>query len=69
MSKAADRMKLSEAILALVEQQRAETGDPFLGSDVEEFLIGAQFRDLESEIMQNPGAIEPWLVRRRRGDN
>jgi hypothetical protein len=69
MSKAADRMKLSEAILALVEQQRVETGDAFLGSDVEEFLIGAQFRDLESEILQNPGAIEPWLVRRRRGDN
>jgi hypothetical protein len=69
MSKAADRVKLSEAILALVEQQRVETGDAFLGSDVEEFLIGAQFRDLESEILQNPGAIEPWLVRRRRDDN
>jgi len=69
MSKAADRMKLSEAILALVEQQRAETGDAFLGSDVEEFLIEAQFRDLETEILQNPGAIEPWLVRRRRDNN
>ena len=27
MSSAVDRMKLSEAILALIEQRRAETGD------------------------------------------
>jgi hypothetical protein len=69
MSKTADRMKLSEAILALVEKQRAETGDALLGMDIEKFLIEAQFHDLESEILQNPGAIEPWLVRRRRDEN
>lgn len=69
MSKAADRMKLSEAILALVEKQRAESGDALLGMEIEEFLIETQFHDLESEILQNPGAIEPWLVRRRRDEN
>ena len=69
MSKAADRLKLSEAILALVEKQRAETGDALLGTDIEQFLIEAQFHDLETEILQNPGAIEPWLVRRRRNEN
>jgi hypothetical protein len=69
MSKTADRVKLSEAILALVEKQRTETGDALLGTDIEAFLIEAQFRDLESEILENPGAIEPWLIRRRRDQN
>ena len=68
MSSAVDRMKLSEAILALIEQKRTETGDASLGSDVEGFLIDAQFQELETEILQNPGAFAPWLVRRR-GDN
>lgn len=65
MSKPADRMKLSEEILALIELKRAETGDDLLGGDIEAFLIEAQFRELESEILDNPGAFEPWLVRRR----
>jgi hypothetical protein len=69
MSNAANRMKLSEAILALIEQKRAETGDAQLGVDVEAYLIDAQFLELETEILQNPGAFEPWLVRRRREDN
>ena len=69
MSNAVDRMKLSEAILALIEQQRAETGDATLGANVERLLIDAQFHELETEILENPGAIEPWLVRRRRNEN
>ena len=69
MSRAANRLKLSEAILALIEQKRTETGDPSLGTDIEEFLIDAQFQDLEADILQNPGAIEPWLIRRRRTEN
>ena len=69
MSSAVDRMKLSEAILALIEQRRAETGDAQLGLEVEAFLIDAQFLELETEILQNPGAFEPWLVRRRRDEN
>jgi hypothetical protein len=66
MSKQADKMKLSEEILALIELKRAETGDDLLGAEVEAFLIEAQFRELESEILDNPGAFEPWLLRRRR---
>jgi hypothetical protein len=69
MSSAADRLKLDEAILALIEGKRRETGDASLGKDIEDYLIAAQFRDLEAEILQNPGAFEPWLVRRRRIDN
>jgi hypothetical protein len=66
MSNAVDRLKLSEAILALIEQKRAETGDQSLGSDIERVILDTQFQELETEILENPGAIEPWLVRRRR---
>lgn len=65
MSNSADRLKLCEAVLALIEQKRAETGDEFLGADIERVIVDSQFRELEQEILENPGAFEPWLVRRR----
>jgi len=65
MSNATDRLKLSEAVLALIEQKRSETGDPSLGADIERTIIESQFQELEQEILENPGAIEPWLIRRR----
>ena len=68
MSNAVDRMKLAEAVLALIEQKRTETGDETLGAGIERAVLDSQFQELESEILDNPGAIEPWLIRRRRGD-
>jgi hypothetical protein len=65
MSNATDRLKLSEAVLALIERKRSETGDPSLGADIERTIIESQFQELEQEILENPGAIEPWLIRRR----
>jgi hypothetical protein len=65
MSNAVEELRLYEAVLALIEQRRAETGDDSLGAKIEELIIASQFRDLEAEIMENPGAFEPWLVRRR----
>lgn len=69
MSTTKDRVELSEAILALIEKRRAQTGDETLGAAVERAIIESQFADLEHEILENPGAIEPWLVRRRRIEN
>lgn len=69
MSTTKDRIELSEAILALIEKKRAQTHDDTLGAAIERAIIESQFEDLEGEIMQNPGAIEPWLVRRRRIEN
>ena len=65
MSTTADRMKLGEAVLALIEQKRAETGDESLGASIERAVIDAQFQEVEADILENPGAIEPWLIRRR----
>jgi hypothetical protein len=66
MSNAADRMKLCEAVLALIEQRRAETGDETLGAAIERVVLDMQFQELEADILEDPGAIEPWLIRRRR---
>jgi len=68
MSNTADRLQLCEAILALIEQKRAETGDPFLGASIERVVLDTHFQELEREILDNPGPIEPWLIRRRRGE-
>jgi hypothetical protein len=69
MSTTKDRMELSEAILALIEKKRIQTADENLGADIEQIVIESQFQDLEHEILENPGAIEPWLIRRRRNEN
>jgi hypothetical protein len=68
MSNSADRLKLCEAVLALIEQKRAETGDESLGAEIERVIIESQFRDVEREILENPGALDPWLIRRQRGE-
>ena len=69
MGNTKNRMELSEAILALIEKQRIQTGDQTLGAEIEQVIIESQFQELEHEILENPGAIEPWLVRRRRTEN
>ncbi len=69
MSSTTDRLKLYEAILDLIEQKRTETGDPSLAESVESVIVESQIHDLEQEILEKPGALEPWLVRRRRWDN
>ena len=68
MSNAVDRLKLAEAVLALIEQMRAESGDELLGAAIEHAVLESQVQELEAEILENPGAFEPWLVRRRRAD-
>jgi hypothetical protein len=68
MSTIADRLALSEAILGLIEKKRAETGDDTLGLAVERVILETQFQDIEGDILENPGAFEPWLIRRRRDD-
>ena len=67
MTNAVARLQLCEAILSLIERKRAESGDERLGANIERFVLDAQFQELERDILGNPGAFEPWLVRRRRG--
>ena len=64
MSNTVHHIELCEAILSLIERKRIETGDATLGSGVERLVIDRQIR----EVLDNPGAIEPWLVRRCRDE-
>ncbi len=68
MNNAASHLELCEAILSLIERKRADTGDESLGAAIERVVLDTQFRELEQDILENPGAIEPWLIRRRRGE-
>jgi hypothetical protein len=68
MSSTADRVELFEAILALIEQKREKTGDDTLAASVERAVVDSQMKEIELEIFENPGAIEPWLIRRKRGE-
>jgi hypothetical protein len=61
------RLELCGAILSLIEQKRAESGDEFLGTSIERAVLQSQFQELERDILEDPGAIEPWLIRRRSG--
>jgi hypothetical protein len=65
MSNAVDRLNLCEAVLGLIERTRQETGDEALGANIERAVLEMQMREIESEILEDPGAFEPWLVRRR----
>lgn len=68
MSSTTDRLDLCEAILDLIERKRAETGDETLGASIERAVLESQMKELENEILEDPGAIEPWLIRIRRGE-
>ncbi len=65
MSSVADRIELCEAILALIQTKRVQTGDETLGLAIERVSLDSQFQEIEAEILENPGAFEPWLIRRR----
>ena len=68
MTNAVARLQLCEAILSLIERKRAESRDERLGASIERFVLDAQFQELDRDILGNPGALEPWLMRRRRGE-
>src|SRR4051794_25168169 len=57
MSNMADRLALSEAILALIEQKRAETQDETLGLAVERVILDTQFQEIEGESSKIPAPL------------
>lgn len=64
MNKTVARLELYQGILELIEKKRAETGDESLGGSVERAVLDAQMMEIEAEILEDPGAFEPWLIRR-----
>ena len=67
MSNIAERLQRGVAILEELEQKRRETNAPRWGHDTEYAIIAVELRDLEEDILSDPGALEIELVRVRRG--
>ena len=57
-----DALELRVAVLALIDQRRTETGDPELGANIERMILDEDMRDLDRDILSNPGALETQLV-------
>jgi hypothetical protein len=60
-----DRIQLHASILDLIDRKRSQTGDQHLGSGIEQNILTEALRELEEDVLADPGAFEPMLVRLR----
>lgn len=60
-----DRLERAVQALEVIDRRRCETGDTRLGRGIEHFIVRREIEDLEREILDNPGALEIFLVRRK----
>jgi hypothetical protein len=56
-----NRLSQIASVIDEIDRRRAETGDPFFGARMEAFLIALALRDLEVDILADPGALQPQL--------
>ena len=61
-----ERLEQSVAALDTLERKRAEMRTPTLGHDTEWSMIERELRELERDILEDPGALEKFLVRIKR---
>ncbi|MBI3679883.1 MAG: hypothetical protein HY235_05745 [Acidobacteria bacterium] len=66
MRSLSERLEQSVAILTKLDRKRIEMRSPALGLDTEWSLIERELRELETEILENPGALEKFLTRTHR---
>lgn len=55
------RLKNAAAILKTLDHRRAATDDPHLGSNIERLVIDRELRELEEEILRNPGPLAAYV--------
>lgn len=60
-----ERLQQSVATLDTLERKRDETRTPSLGQDTEWSLIEQELREIEANILEDPGALSKFLVRIR----
>ena len=63
MISAKDRLAFGAATLAVIDQRREQTQDVGLGAGSERFIINRELRELEEDVLLDPGARK--LVPRR----
>ena len=60
-----ERLGICANLLDEIDGYRARTTDPGLGSSIEHGIIERELRELEEDILADPGALESQLVRVR----
>jgi hypothetical protein len=60
------RLEWTVGLFEVLERRRRESGDPNLGSGLEHELVARELRELESDILADPGALQRLLVPVRR---
>jgi hypothetical protein len=66
MTSIQQRLEQSVATLGTLERKRNEMRSPALGRDTEWLLIERELRDLEQDILRNPGALDKQVANLRR---
>jgi hypothetical protein len=61
-----ERLERGFGLLQSLEKRRLDTRTPLLGYNVEYLVIDRELRQLEADILREPGALESQLVRVRR---
>lgn len=61
-----ERLEQGVAALETLERRREQMRTPTLGQDMEWSLIERELREIEENILEDPGALEKFLVRSRR---
>jgi hypothetical protein len=60
-----ERLQQSVALLEKLDLRRSDMHSPAHGADTEWSLIEQELQELEKDIVQEPGALERFLVRTR----
>ena len=58
-----ERLNLCAVILTTIDQSRARRHDPSLASGIERQIIERELRDLETDILGDPGALEAYIAK------
>ena len=58
-----ERLERGNALLLNLDRRRLETRSPQLGYNAEYLVIAAELRQLEADILRDPGALAAQLVR------
>lgn len=61
-----ERLNTCADLLAAIDLNRERTGDQGLATSIEHSIIERELRELERDILEDPGALESQLVRVRR---
>jgi hypothetical protein len=65
-NKISQRLRDGLDVLETLDERRAETHSPRLGYDTEYEIVDRELREIENNILEDPGALEPFLVRKNR---